>query len=277
MIYDRIVAKAKRAYRRLVDRASVAHPHGEPLPETGLDDSFYQGIPIFINNRDLVVWPKMLVDKLSSLGFHNVVILDNDSSYPPLHAFYESTGAKVVKLGKNYGLRALFDCGILQQPEYKNKMYVYTDPDCIPADFCPEDFLRRFHQILLRHQDAPKVGFSLCAWDWAYYWWEVENGYFANRVSDYAYRTPIDTTFALYRAGTEAYCVGGYRTTRPYLCRHMPWEYRYLPLGESPEDFIYYLLLADPQSSVTRMAQQDEAFLQHPRVRAVKAKYSLDM
>lgn len=276
MRLSKLTARVRRLWRSVIKRHPSTVLPPDTLPDTGYADSFYSDIPIFINNRDLLVWPTMMVEKLASLGYRNLIILDNDSTYPPLDAFYARTGVKVVRLGKNYGLRALFDCGILAEPEYRNRMYVYSDPDCILADFCPPDFLRRFHRILLKHPDVPKVGFSLCAWDWAYSFWEVEKGYFSNRVGDYAYRAPIDTTFALYRAGVDSYCVGGLRTTRPYLCRHIPWEHFTHPLGESPEDFIYYLLRADPQSSMAYMAQHDEAFLQHPCVRAVRAKFSLD-
>jgi len=245
------------------------------LPETGFGDDFYKSIPIFINNRDLLEWPKKLVEFLTQAGYNEITIIDNDSTYPPLLRYYEETSVTVHELGRNLGLRALFDCGILDSPKYSNRMYVYTDSDCIPALNCPTDFLRRFHQILINHTEIPKAGFSLCAWNWAHHWWEVEAGYFSNRIGDYAYAAPIDTTFALYRNSVRSYCVGGYRTTHPYLCRHMPWELLRVSLDEQPEDFLYYLLRANRDSSVARLSQDNSDFLNHPRVQQIKRGYAL--
>lgn len=288
MFSRRGLGKIKRIYRKLlVNHSETAHIAESSLPDTGLSDDFYRDIPIFINNRDLLVWPKLLVETLIGAGHRRITILDNDSAYPPLLAYYDNTPANVLKLGRNCGLQALFDCGILNKPEYNNQMYVYTDSDCIPASFCPLDFLQRFHQILIKHPELPKVGFSLCAWDWSYYWWEVEAGYFSNRVGDYAFAAPIDTTFALYRAGIQSYSVGGYRTTRPYQCRHMPWESRNMTVDELPEDYVFYILranrsksgeplAANQRSTIARQAQEDESFSKHPRVLALKRTFSLD-
>ena len=244
------------------------------LPETHLTDDEYRTIPIFINNRDLVNWPAKLISQLNIEGFQNIIILDNDSSYPPLLSFYESTSAKVVKLGDNLGHRALWLSGILQEPEYRGKMYVLTDPDCVLDDECPKDFMRHLHRILLKHREIVKVGFSLCAWGWAYHHWEVEQGYFSKSIGDYAYATPVDTTFALYRADSLNYEVSGLRTKKPYLCRHVPWEYRHFPLENLPDDYVYYLANALPISSISRLARQKYGVALDRRVDEIRARYT---
>mgnify|MGYP001263548838 CR=1 FL=1 len=247
----------------------------EGLPQSSLTDEDYRAIPIFINNRDLVSWPSLLIKQLSNEGYWNIIILDNDSTYPPLLAYYESTSAKVVRLGQNLGHRALWLSGILQEPEYQGTMYVLTDPDCVLADECPKDYLRQLHRILLKHDEIVKVGFSLCAWGWAYHHWEVEQGYFSNSIGDYAYETPVDTTFALYRANSLNYEVSGLRTKKPYLCRHVPWEYRHLSLEDLPDDYVYYLANALPISSISRLARQKYGDALDRRVDEIRARHSV--
>jgi len=102
-------------------------------------------LPIFINSRDRLNCLKLLIEWLLRAGYNNLIILDNDSSYPPLLEYYRGLDAdsriRVVRLGNNLGHKALWDCGILEELDIKTP-YAYTDSDVLPIEECPDNFVR---------------------------------------------------------------------------------------------------------------------------------------
>jgi len=102
---NKIIAEALRNCRPLPDsRLSSLVINEERLEEV-------QNIPIFINSRDRLNCLKLLIEWLLKAGYKNLIILDNDSSYPPLLDYYRGLEAdsriRVVRLGKNLGHKAL--------------------------------------------------------------------------------------------------------------------------------------------------------------------------
>ena len=67
----------------------------------------YKEIPIIINNRNRYTFLKQLIDTLRKDGYSNIIVLDNDSTYPPLLDYYNSCPAKVIFLKENLGFMAL--------------------------------------------------------------------------------------------------------------------------------------------------------------------------
>ena len=65
-------------------------------------------IPIIINNYNRLTMLKKLIDSLTSRGYTNIVILDNQSTYPPLLEWYAECQFEVIRLPKNYGFKALW-------------------------------------------------------------------------------------------------------------------------------------------------------------------------
>lgn len=59
-------------------------------------------IPIIINNYNRLTMLKKLIDSLTSRGYTNIVILDNQSTYPPLLEWYAKCQFEVIRLPKNY-------------------------------------------------------------------------------------------------------------------------------------------------------------------------------
>ena len=190
----------------------------------------YKDIPIVINNRNRLTFLKMLIDALQHRGYDNIYILDNNSTYPPLLEFYNETNHKVIFLGKNLGFNALS-----QIPLYKKirkNYFVYTDPDVVPIEACPNDFMDVFLKTLKKYPNIQKVGFSLkiddlpdCfhdkqkVIDW-------ESKFFKEKVSEGFFLAPIDTTFALHRPYAGISTRGRFkmiRTASPYTAYHMPW------------------------------------------------------
>lgn len=216
----------------------------------------WQDIPIFINARDRVGVLRKLVNWLLKAGYRNLIILDNNSTYPKLLEYYskleEDSRVKVVLLKKNLGYKALWLSNILEDMKISTP-YVYTDPDVLPIDECPKDFMKRLIKILDSNHEIRKVGLSLL--------WEditIDNkekhrriqfdlfkrGYLGDNIS-YA---NVDTTFALY-SNLRIYSLRfSMRTYGDFRLRHLPWYFNYKKL---PEDEKYYLEHADRNSVTT--------------------------
>lgn len=205
-------------------------------------------IPIIINNRNRLQFLKELLLCLSSRGYENIYILDNDSTYPPLIDFYsQECFFKVYKLGKNLGHLALWESGIIDQ--FKNDYFVYTDPDILIDQNCPSNFMEVFLDILKKYPLVEKVGFSLRiddlpdTFDMKQQVVNWEKQFWKKKIADNPplYKAAIDTTFALYR---PYYLVGGHlqspniRVGEPYIAKHMPW---YNDSSNLSEEEIYYI------------------------------------
>lgn len=216
----------------------------------------WQDVPIFINSRDRVGVLRKLINWLLKAGYKNLIILDNNSTYPKLLEYYskleEDERVKVVMLKKNLGYKALWLSNILEDMKISTP-YVYTDPDVLPIDECPKDFMKRLIEVLDSNHEIRKVGLSLL--------WEditIDNkekhrrsqfdlfkrGYLGNNIS-YA---NVDTTFALY-SNLRIYSLRfSLRTYGDFRLRHLPWYFNYKKL---PEDEKYYLEHADRNSVTT--------------------------
>lgn len=216
-------------------------------------------IPIIINNRNRYVCLKKLIKALEDRGYKNIYIIDNNSTYPPLLDYYEKEYAyKLIKLDQNVGHLSLWRTGLIKQ--FRNNYFVYTDPDVIPIDDCPADFLAYFLDILKKYPFVEKVGFALriddlpdtfnkkndvILWESQFWTKQIKEG------DCVLYKAQIDTTFALYRPW---YIEGGYlssphiRTGFPYIAKHLPWyndtrnldkeEQYYLDHCETPSHWV---------------------------------------
>src|SRR5271166_4067804 len=114
-------------------------------------------IPVYLNNRDRLTTTRTTVDWLLSAGTRRIVILDNDSSYPPLLKYYKAlpVGVSVEFLGANAGPWAFWDREMhLQQ----HTPYVVTDSDLVPAEECPKDLISKLQVLLSNRPESGKVG-----------------------------------------------------------------------------------------------------------------------
>jgi hypothetical protein len=183
---------------------------------------------VVINSHDRLAYLERQLAWLEEFGFRRILILDNDSTYPPLLEFYRRTKHEVVPLGKNLGPYALWKHPIFDQ--VRGDYYVYTDPDIVAAETCPKDFLELFFDTLAHHPLYEKVGFGLRIDDLPEHYdkrvevqaWEAQ--FWTKPYAQHLYEATIDTTFALYRP----FAAGGYwaralRTAGPYQAHHLPW------------------------------------------------------
>jgi hypothetical protein len=156
---------------------------------------------------------------------------------------------RVIRLGKNLGHTAIWDAKILEQLGITGP-YVWTDPDIVPIRECPPNVLEFFWSALQAYPNKTKVGFGLRIDDLPEHYrfkqevivWEAQ--YWEKCIAPKLYDAPIDTTFALYRAGSSYKPINtALRTGFPYLARHIPW---YENLDRASDDHVYYLKNAKP-------------------------------
>lgn len=184
--------------------------------------------PILIACRDRVEPLRQLVRWLERAGHERIVLIDNDSSFEPLLAYFEECPHEVLRLGRNVGHRAVWDAGVLDTIRHDGP-FVVSDCDIVPDDGSPLDAVDHFADLLMRYADVDKVGFGLriddlprtyafrdeaIAWESQFWEHEIESGVF---------RAEIDTTFALYRATAPAGSRRALRTGPPYVARHLSW------------------------------------------------------
>lgn len=188
---------------------------------------------------------KHLIDSLKKRGYNNIIILDNNSTYPPLLDFYRTKLCNVIFLNKNLGFDALDKIPLYKK--IRKNYFVYTDPDVVPIEECPDDFLKFFMDTLKKYPTVQKVGFSLkiddlpdnfeskkqvIAW---------EKKYFDKQIDNKLYLAQIDTTFALHRPFASLSLKGRLkmiRTGYPYTARHMPW---YNDSANLSEEEVFYI------------------------------------
>lgn len=207
-------------------------------------------IPVIINNRNLLTWPKAMVEKLQTLdNVGEIFIIDNGSTYEPLLEWYKTNPCTII-WGENLGHRAPWECGLVDK---LSTPYVVTDPD-LGIESLPKDTLNVLNQKLQNNPHLGKIGLSL-------EWETIPQGYpYYNHLQDYEKTrweqsevedgvyvdVHIDTTFALYN--TKSYFIGGGSLPFPYTARHIPWEYNETQRNEDQE-FSFYLNNASSSSS----------------------------
>ena len=207
-------------------------------------------VTVVINNRNLLTWPREMVSRIERYdNLAGIVIVDNDSSYPPLLEWYQTLSHNVIRLDGNLGHEAPFSQRVLDAIPTED--FAVTDPDLGLLD-TPDDTLTHLRHLLQRHPTMGKVGLSL---DWSTV--PRQSPYYAHcqgyerelwnkpRIGRHLRAAPVDTTLAAYNKQIAChYFVGGARTTPPYTARHYPWE-----LVGVTEEYRYYLDRASTSSS----------------------------
>jgi len=191
-------------------------------------------IPIFVISYNHLTYVRSIVNYLEQANFKNIHIVDNASSYPPLLEYLRTSPHTVHYMGSNYKHMVLFE-SLRFKKIIDTEYFVLTDPDVLPVEECPGDFLYVFLDVLLRHPFKNKVGFSLKIDDLPAHYGLKENvikweGRFYDKAAKDGettiYDAPIDTTFALYRPRKQWRTTdffSAFRVGAPYTARHLPW------------------------------------------------------
>ncbi|NDW09801.1 glycosyltransferase [Dysgonomonas sp. 520] len=205
-------------------------------------------IPVIIINYNRLKGLKQLVTFLIERKHQNIIIIDNDSSYPPLLEYYEHIKDKVTieRLNKNWGHLVLWKNNDLLL-RYTKGYYIVTDSDILPNDKLPVDYVSQLMNILNENDEVVKVGFALDisdipesyalkdkVLDWEKQYWEKPIGkdlYLAN----------LDTTFAiyppLYRFDHISKFFSGIRVAGNFTAKHEGW---YVDSNNMTEEELYY-------------------------------------
>ncbi|MBR4903286.1 MAG: tetratricopeptide repeat protein [Selenomonadaceae bacterium] len=217
---------------------------------------YWQDVPIFINARDRLGVMKKLIDWLLDAGYRKLIILDNDSTYPQLLNYYseleKDSRLKIIRFKKNFGYKALWLSGVLEKLKIMTP-YVYTDPDVLPIEDCPKDFVKQLMKILDSNHEIRKVGLGLVWEDITFFDKDriqnfESNFYNGSRVGENLYSAQVDTTFALYSNVRHYSLRFSLRTTGELRAYHLPW---YLDYNNLPDDEKYYTIHADKNSVTT--------------------------
>ena len=163
-----------------------------------------------------------LIHSLENRGYHNLYIIDNQSTYPPLLEYYTRLPYPVYMLNKNVGHLSLWETGIFKQ--FKDSYYAYTDSDLEILPNCPDDFIEKFILLLQKYPKALKAGFSICIDDLPDHYKLKEKTFAVYKP--YFIGEPIDP---------DCFCI---RTGYPYSVRHLPW---YMNSAKPTEEELYYL------------------------------------
>jgi hypothetical protein len=197
--------------------------------------NFYS-IPIYIISYNRKNDLELLVNRLMNDGYKNINIIDNASKNIELLDYLKDVrkqGVKVFYMEHNYGHRVFWESHLFDDVIH-NQYYVLTDPDVIPIDECPANYVEVFFDILQKYPDKIKVGFSLKIDDlpesyiYKYKIIRFESFYW-EKILPYKFKiydAPIDTTFALYRPVDKELDINfydGIRTGEKYIARHLGW------------------------------------------------------
>lgn len=208
--------------------------------------------PIIINNFNRLTYLKDLIDKLKDLGYNNLYVLDNNSSYEPLLKYYDTNPCKIIRLKKNLGHLSFTKSGVYKQ--FKNKFFVYTDSDILPNVHCPENFMEYLYEIMMKYK-ASKVGFAIKFED-------LPDSYalkkfvelnhkklWENQLEENVYKARIDTTFALHFPNMSVgwSLIGKHlRIGGNCVCKHQPW---YVDSKNLTEEEINYINTSNKSAS----------------------------
>lgn len=214
-----------------------------------------KNIPIVILNRDRLNPVKDLVESLTSRGYNNVIILDNQTTYEPTLEWYKNCGVEVFYNNipeTLYDNQSLWRLGFhLKHPRFVDivrQHYAFTDSDLVPVETAPETFLDDIVELCGEFPGIHKIGLGIKIDDLppdnkqTPQSLKYEAGFRDHKVSHpryELYKAPIDTTFAVYTPNTPP--VYGENTMRmggDYMVRHYPFYY---DIDNLPTDEFYYL------------------------------------
>ena len=206
-------------------------------------------IPIILNNFNRLSTTKKLADDLYNLGYTNIHILDNNSTYPPLLNWYDNCPYTVERLKSNLGQLSIYNSG------YINKFsgwVAYSDSDIELNPNTPGGFVEKMIEIAEKYNKL-KVGLALRIDDlpttrYGLYVKKEEQKFWYKEVADCIYEADVDTTFSIIKVG-QPFQYQALRIAGDFTARHIPW---YLDYDNLTEEEIYYIEHSSSEFSTTK-------------------------
>jgi hypothetical protein len=200
-------------------------------------------VKAFIIVRDRVTYARQCLESLTAAGL-DVCLADYGSTFPEAVQWLADCGVPVLRHGDG-NPHSLWEWEPFRAECGTGQRYIVTDPDVIPSDDCPGDWVAYLNEVLDRF-DRPKAGLGLrldripehyqrreqvLSWEARFWDTPLDAGVFESLT---------DTTLALYRPLGEhpEFSVNAVRTGPPYLADHLAWYEDFDDL--SPELRHYY-------------------------------------
>jgi len=202
----------------------------------------------FIIFRDRVTYAKKCMASLAAAGLE-VCIADSGSTWPEAVQWLseiESCGTLVLRRGGGEHPQKLWNWEPFLEARGDGR-YIVTDPDVVPSEDCPGDWVEHLHEVLDSSGKAKAgLGLRLDRIPEGYQRrdqvlsWEAQ--FWKNPLGGGVYDAIIDTTLALYRPDTP-FTVNAARTGPPYVADHLAW---YEDLGNLSPELAHYHQNTDP-------------------------------
>lgn len=206
-------------------------------------------IPVIINNFNRLTTTKKLADDLFKLGYTDVHIIDNNSTYPPLLDWYSQCPYRVERLNSNLGQLAVYNS------DYINKFtgwLAYSDSDIELNPNTPQGFVEKMIQmaekynkikagLALKIDDIPDTEYGLYA-KW------LESRYWKQELEPDVYDAHVDTTFSVIQVG-PGFTYEAIRLAGDMTAKHVPW---YLDYENLSEEELYIIEHSNSEFSTTK-------------------------
>lgn len=209
--------------------------------------------PVVINNFNRLTTTKRLVHDLLSMGYINVHILDNNSTYPPLLEWYETNPCTVKRLESNMEFLAIYNSDYINQWLSKEEWIAYTDCDLELNPNTPPPFIDTLIRMAEKYNKT-KAGLALKVDDlpnnsYANYYknWEIDR-FWQTELEPEVYDACVDTTFCVIKPGLP-FDYQAVRVAGNLTAKHIPW---YTDFSNLDEEEKYYLETASDKSSYKR-------------------------
>jgi glycosyltransferase involved in cell wall biosynthesis len=196
-------------------------------------------LTVVINNRNRLSTTKKLVEDLLERGTESIIIIDNDSTYPPLLEWYKTLPAEVkVHWGHNYGHHAIFMSGILN--EIEGDWCFYTDSDIQLNPKMPQNYQEIMYDWAIK-LNCNKIALALDVSDIPDWYWfreqvvRNESRWWGEEVEPDVYKADTDTTFCLIKKCDQ---FESYRLAGNFTSKHIPW---YIDLDNLDAEEAYFI------------------------------------
>lgn len=195
-------------------------------------------LTVVINNRNRLTTTKKLVEDLLQRDSTNIIIIDNESTYPPLLEWYKNL-PNIIKVhyGPNYGHHAIFQSGVIN--DIVEDWCFYTDSDIQLNPNMPKDYQKVMFDLAIGY-NYNKIGLALSINDLPDHYMlkpqviRNESGWWQQKILDNVYRADTDTTFCLIKKCDQ---FDSLRIAGDFTAKHMPW---YLDLDNLSAEEQYY-------------------------------------
>ena len=168
-----------------------------------------------------------MVEWFLAYGTRNVIVIDNQSTYPPLLKYYAEMASRIDVRVQDSNLGPW---GFWHAKAYHAQLptpYMVTDADLSPG-FCPADVVQTMLEVL--NETGIKVGPSLRIDNLPEHYskknqvaqWESQFWRDRYAASFPCWRAEIDTTLAMYPAFGN-FRAKALRLDAPYSFEHAPW------------------------------------------------------